>query len=101
MLINASYTTKEKDWKTANTYTSVQKKGQLEAIAIMRQPVGPKANNRYFYFALVVAPDDASFTETHFGIRCIRVNVFRNINPQFKPKNLIFDGNVCMIGNSN
>lgn len=101
MLINASYTTKEKDWDfLLKTFIRRNKKAQLEAVAIMRQPVGPKARNRYFYFALAAAPDDASFTETHFGVKCIRVNVFRKINPQFNPKKLTFEGNICKLSSA-
>lgn len=52
MLLKLSYTSTDRVWLTQNSYRTVTQKCELEPVAIIRQQTGPRAPNKFYYFAL-------------------------------------------------
>lgn len=94
MKLNISYPTKDRNYITPGTFKFVSKDAELEPVRIYRSPCGTgTAANRYYYQAEFLAPSDAEFVRDGK----IRVNIKRDINPFFKPKELMWEGNIAEI----
>lgn len=95
MIVKITYATKEKTWHTKHTYSNVQKTIDVAAEIITRSPIGRgAAQNRYRYDAIFKAPDDAEFVNNDGTLTCW---IDRNLNHDFKPKKLKFDGKICFV----
>lgn len=88
------YPTKERNYLSECTYQNISKIAELEAIRIIRIPCGRgKSATRYYYRAVLKAPDDAEFV-------CdgtITKNISRNLNKKFDPKKLDWAGNFAEV----
>jgi hypothetical protein len=95
MKLNISYYTKEKIQHNEMFYCHVEKHTSLEAISLFRQPCGRegKARERYYYWGVFKAPNDAQFHQD--GL--IKKPINRKKNKHFNPKHFEFVDNKCEV----
>ena len=95
MLLKFSYPTKETVSKGVGWYSHVYKESEQHVVRLLRFPSDKNngSNNRYYYEADYIAPDDAEPLFTCDGLT--RQYVDRKVNPHFNPKKIVWNGNIA------
>ena len=96
MKLFVSYWTDEKIWVSDTVYRPVSETKEIDALKVLRTPIGGKDVNRYRYQAVFKSPENASSLGSVNGMLMAPIN--RKKNPHFNPKKLSFTDNVCIIG---
>ena len=94
MMLEVTYPTNKKNWLTKHTYEVVYKKAHLKPIEIARRIAArTQKGNRYFYFGVFKAPDDAWSITEFDGEKVIFCNICRKSNRHFDPGKIVFNDN--------
>lgn len=93
MKLLLKYPTRERVWHNDNVFSPVMKEATLSVARVLRTPCGNRrtAARRYYYVAVVPAPEDADHWAVLKGF--LHLSIDRRKNRHFQPNKLDWQNN--------